>query len=401
MGLCFSSNNVVSGSNCKQTNRKPNSTTKTETVTLTETLTLLSLQAAPLPTLPFDLVAEILCRIPVKLLIQLRCLCKSFNSLISDPKFAEKHLRLSTKHRHLMLCSWNNQHKFFMYDFPIHSVFSNSSVTQTQLTYPISLKSTYGAPLAVCSCAGILCLTMRQGSAVLWNPSIRMFKILPTLNYIAHGAHYYPLYSFGYDHFINNYKIIAISFFNEKYETRVYTLGTDSWRKIQDFPNLSLYRPSGVFVGGAVNWLVYDGFRSFIVSLDLEKESYQYISPPVLEMSLFTLGVLKDCLLFSATNTRVTYLVIWVMMEYGNKESWAKLHHIPLMGDPGLWVFNKVLHVSEDDQLLLDFYELGSNKKKLVVYGSKIGTLKIPKFLNADLLMEWEVFVESLISPCS
>ncbi|RHN66043.1 putative F-box domain-containing protein [Medicago truncatula] len=400
MGLCFSSTRVVSGSNCKQTNRKPNSTTKTETVTLTETLTLLSLQAAPLPTLPFDLVAEILCRIPVKLLIQLRCLCKCFNSLISDPKFAEKHLRLSTKHRHLMLCSWNNPYyKFFVYDFPIHSVFSTSSVTQTQLTYPISLKSTYGAPLAVCSCAGILCLTMRQGSAVLWNPFIGMFKILPTLN---NRVPFYPLYSFGYDHFINNYKIIAISFFNEKYETRVYTLGTDSWRKIQDFPHLSLYHPSGVFVSGAVNWLVYDGFRSFIiVSLDLEKESYQYISQPVSEMSLYTLGVLKDCLFFSASNIGDMFLGIWVMMEYGNKESWAKLYHVPFMVDPGLGVFIEVLHVYEDDQLLLDFYELGSNEKKLVVYGSKTGTFKIHKIQNADRRTDSEVFLGSLISPCS
>jgi len=40
----------------------------------------------PLPTLAFDLIAEILCRLPVKLLLQLRCLCKSFNSLISDRK---------------------------------------------------------------------------------------------------------------------------------------------------------------------------------------------------------------------------------------------------------------------------------------------------------------------------
>ncbi|XP_039687806.1 putative F-box protein At1g47790 [Medicago truncatula] len=329
MGLCFSSTRVVSGSNCKQTNRKPNSTTKTETVTLTETLTLLSLQAAPLPTLPFDLVAEILCRIPVKLLIQLRCLCKCFNSLISDPKFAEKHLRLSTKHRHLMLCSWNNPYyKFFVYDFPIHSVFSTSSVTQTQLTYPISLKSTYGAPLAVCSCAGILCLTMRQGSAVLWNPFIGMFKILPTLN---NRVPFYPLYSFGYD----------------------------------------------------------------------QKESYQYISQPVSEMSLYTLGVLKDCLFFSASNIGDMFLGIWVMMEYGNKESWAKLYHVPFMVDPGLGVFIEVLHVYEDDQLLLDFYELGSNEKKLVVYGSKTGTFKIHKIQNADRRTDSEVFLGSLISPCS
>ncbi|MCI54852.1 F-box/kelch-repeat protein, partial [Trifolium medium] len=69
-----------------------NPTTKSQQIfTFTATLT----PAPALPTLPFDLVSEILCRLPVKLLLQLRCLCKSLNSLISDPKFAKKHLRLS------------------------------------------------------------------------------------------------------------------------------------------------------------------------------------------------------------------------------------------------------------------------------------------------------------------
>ncbi|KEH16768.1 F-box protein [Medicago truncatula] len=83
-----------------------------------------------LPTLPFDLIPEILCRLPVKLLIQLRCLCKFFDSLISDPNFAKKHLHMSTKHHHLMLT--NNgmltddddyDYKLVMYESPIASLF--------------------------------------------------------------------------------------------------------------------------------------------------------------------------------------------------------------------------------------------------------------------------------------
>ncbi|RHN40756.1 putative F-box domain-containing protein [Medicago truncatula] len=58
---------------------------------LTETLT-----SPSLPTLPFDLIPEILSRLPVKFLLQFRCVCKSLNSLISDHKFANKHIRVST-----------------------------------------------------------------------------------------------------------------------------------------------------------------------------------------------------------------------------------------------------------------------------------------------------------------
>lgn len=78
----------------------------------------------PLPTLTFDLIEEILCMLPVKLLLQLRCLCKSFNSLISDPKFSKKHLRLSTTRHNLMVTyTKNNSSELLLLDSPISSVF--------------------------------------------------------------------------------------------------------------------------------------------------------------------------------------------------------------------------------------------------------------------------------------
>ncbi|RHN65466.1 putative F-box domain, galactose oxidase, beta-propeller, F-box associated interaction [Medicago truncatula] len=198
---------------------------------------------APLPTLPFDLVAEILCRLPVKLLVQLRCLCKSFNSLISDPKFAKKHLQMSTARHHLMLRSTNNLGKLFLYDSPIQSIFSTSRVKQTQLNYPNGLKNNH---FCAYSCDGILCIsnTNYYSCAVLWNPSIGEFKILPPLETSPNRRACSSFYSFGYDHFIRNYKTVVISFdtdnyfFAGKYEVSVLTLGTYSWRRIQAVADL-------------------------------------------------------------------------------------------------------------------------------------------------------------------
>ncbi|PNX86930.1 F-box protein, partial [Trifolium pratense] len=42
-----------------------------------------SIDAPSLPTLPFDLVTEILSWVPVKFLLQFCCVCKSWNYLIS------------------------------------------------------------------------------------------------------------------------------------------------------------------------------------------------------------------------------------------------------------------------------------------------------------------------------
>ncbi|RHN65467.1 hypothetical protein MtrunA17_Chr3g0080211 [Medicago truncatula] len=92
---------------------------------------------------------------------------------------------------------------------------------------------------------------------------------------------------------------------------------------------------------------------------------------------------------------------VWVMKEYGNKDSWTKLYHIPYMRYRGLWINPKILYVNEDDQLLMKVYDLGSSKVKLVVYNSKSGTLKFPKIQNIDYLMDPEVYIESVISPCS
>ncbi|MCI15098.1 F-box/kelch-repeat protein, partial [Trifolium medium] len=69
-------------------------TKRRQLISSTGTLTSSPLQPPPLlPTLTFDLIEEILCRLPVKLLLQFRCLGKYWKSLISDPKFAKKHLQ--------------------------------------------------------------------------------------------------------------------------------------------------------------------------------------------------------------------------------------------------------------------------------------------------------------------
>ncbi|KEH26647.1 putative F-box domain-containing protein [Medicago truncatula] len=351
---------------------------------------------SPSPTLPFDLVAEILCRLPVKLLLQLRCLCKSFNSLISDPKFANKHLRLSTRRHRLMLMSTNDLGHLVLFNSLIPSDFSTSTVS-----YPDCLKIGKSGPYRVCSCNGILCFTMADGSAILWNPSIRTFKILPPLG--MDKQLFLSLYSFGYNPSVNNYKIVAISGRFGKTKISVHTLGTDSWRTIQDFPYSRQLHRLGIFVSGTINWLVVDdGSSFFIVSLDLENESYKRLALPNLEDDCFTsLGVLRDCLCIITTGD--VFLNVWIMKEYGNKESWTKLYSILHMQDRVIRLYTKALYIFEDEQLLIGFYELESYKLKLVVYNSKNGILKIPEIGNIRrcLQLDPEVYIESLISPCS
>lgn len=102
----------------------------------TTTPFIYNLHAPSLPTLSFELIEEILCRLPVKLFLQLRYISKSQKSLISNPNFAKKHIRLSTT-RHIHTLSFSNlSHKFVLTSYRLHSVFTNVTANATRLEYP-------------------------------------------------------------------------------------------------------------------------------------------------------------------------------------------------------------------------------------------------------------------------
>ncbi|GAU38066.1 hypothetical protein TSUD_318600 [Trifolium subterraneum] len=357
------------------------------------------------PSLPLELVEEeILCRLPVKILLQLRCICKSWKSLISDdPKFAKKHLSMSKilKQQQHLIVNVLYRRDLISLDSPLSDVFtnvSNHTFKETQLNVPISVSRHISE---ICSCDGILCLTLEgRRSAVLCNPSLRKYSKLPPFENHQEREVQSSLYSFGYDHFNDVYKVIAISCFKDKNnEVDVYTLGTNYWRSIQDFPCSSrcMYQP-GVFVGGTVNWLAYEVSNSshcrFIVSLDLEKESYQNIPQPYLEKDHWDLGMFRDCLcIFASSNM---FLDVWIMKEYGIKESWTKIYNVPYVGYQ--YTNPKTVYISDDDQVLFSFQDLINLEVKLVVYNSKNGNVKILNIQDSFGWMDPEVYMESLIS---
>ncbi|XP_013470404.2 F-box/kelch-repeat protein At3g23880 [Medicago truncatula] len=367
-----------------------------------------------LPFLSFDLVTEILCQLPVKNLLQLRCICKSWNSLIShDSEFTMKHLRLSTSNldrHHLFLSSLRTSRLLHLSDSSISSFFSPPSTTSfTQINhYSPILNKNLNFGERVSTYDGMLCVRIDSSSALLCNPSIRKFKILPPLinpdqNYLQSS------FTLVYDRFTNNYKIYSLSKTTDGYkQVNVHTLGTDYWRKIQDFPkHYYLVQNPGISLSDTVNWLVYHdrSFARVIVSLDLENELCQELFHPLYNYkpgTCIALGVLRDCLCIFSHSDK--FSDVWIMKEYGNVESWTKLLSVPQMGGCGCYIYTKVLYISEDGLMLIYFFKRG--KFRLAVYDSINDTLKIPEIQNNihDLVKEVylpEVYIETLISPLS
>lgn len=130
-------------------------------------------------------------------------------------------------------------------------------------------------------------------------------------------------------------------------------------------------------MSGTVNWLAFNSPNSVaIVSLDLENKSYQNLGS--FEGNFHNLGVLKDCLCIYTRN--IMFFDVWVLKECGNKESWTKFYSVPYMEDQGSFSYTKALYISEDDRILVDFRDLGSNEVKLVVYIPKMVLLIFLRF---------------------
>ncbi|GAU20090.1 hypothetical protein TSUD_381820 [Trifolium subterraneum] len=435
-----SSENDVDGNDAVSSNLPTEETTVTNlqrlNLSTTETLTSPSpssssaipgdpLHSPPLPTLPIEIIAEILSRLPIKFLIQLQSVCKPWKSLISDPKFAKKHFRLSTTRHHLVLTHTNPSREYVLTDYLLSSVFTAAIQLDCLLPFREHIIASVG------SCHGIICFVLDQNYqnlALLWNPSIRKFMKLPSSfdNPTQEVGLCYTNFGFGYvyDHFNDNYsyKVVAVNHYDEydsdvidgsdfhvitRTQVKVYTLGTSSWRIIQDCPYGILYGDSVTFVSGTVNWWVTNdsNISEVIVSLDLDKESYQEIMQPNYGVGIEvtrTLGVLRDCL--STVARSDTFSDVWLMKEYGNKESWTKLFRIPHSCIEDLEFLNYLnpLYLSEDDQVLLDCrYEGRTCHDELAIYNSRDNTFKTTEIQNINFSTIHGIYQESLLSPCS
>ncbi|CAL5201209.1 unnamed protein product [Lathyrus oleraceus] len=361
--------------------------------------------SSSLPTLSFDLISEILSKLPVKHLLQFRCVCKYWNSLISDHKFARKHLNGSITRSSLQCVSYHTpSSNFILKSYPIQSIFADITTNFIRPEFSSNFIFRHNIHYIVGSCDGILCLAnYYKPLVVLCNPSIRKFQELSPFDNPRVDSQPNMTCGFGYDHVSRNYKVVVVYYFYKKgipedtSKVKVHTLGTDSWKSIKMFPSDAVFsEKSGKYVNGTINWLAFLKRRPsdppFIVSFDLNKESYQKVllpDPGGIDVFNLTSCVFRDWLCIISDHD------VWVMKEYGIKESWIKLFNFSCLRDPiKTSILTNVIYIFEHDLVLLEFS--CHEKNKLFLYNSKNGTFKSVAMFRSTL----EVCVESLISPC-
>ncbi|KAL7130408.1 hypothetical protein ABFS83_13G132000 [Erythranthe nasuta] len=348
-------------------------------------------------TLPFELVEDILRRLPVKSLKRFRAVAKLWCSLIDSENFVKMHLQksvASNSHRSLVLGG-----------LAVYTVDLDSLDKAHVVKPPFYYKT---VDCISNSCNGIVLVI--SDPPVLWNPFSRDYKVLPqcSAEYPVVDEYYTKTTcGFGYDSIKDDYKIVRVVEYRNKSshvwmnsKTMIYGLKSNSWREIEDFPYPLPFLKGHwrAFVSGAMHTLVeeYDrGYRARIMAFSVESEKhYEVAMPPGFRTRTFELNLdsIEGRLCLVCTNR--SRAVIWVMNEYGVKESWTKLVSIcPPLIEEGDFV--KPLAYSGDRDKIL----LNCEDKRLFWYDLRKKSIEDVLVDGMPFVFYAEPCVESLISP--
>lgn len=372
--------------------------------------------------IPHDIINDILLQLPVKALLRFRCLSRPLCSIIDGPKFINHHLAHSLhtrSHLSLILRDWN----IYTLDFDSLDAAAAASVVASaeSLDHPLHVG---GGTEIVGSCNGLVALRNSERDLALYNPSTRKLKrvpvseIYPPDRFLKTG---YVFYGFGYDSINEDYKLVRmVTFvgdddrcetFDHDYEVKIYSLKSDSWKKIKGLPYYLrfLHKPFyqvlhrrgyGVFASNALHWALPHwpelGVKNSIIAFDIVAEMFHQVPQPDYHKDQLNFQVdveVLDGTLCLMCNYEHVYVDLWVMREYGVKESWIKLFSFRATKSISSFMFLRPLAYSKDgDKMLLEV-----NDQKLVWYDLNRKTVRTVKIRGGPKSFGAEMYVGSLV----
>ncbi|KAH7523139.1 hypothetical protein JRO89_XSUnG0084900 [Xanthoceras sorbifolium] len=286
--------------------------------------------------LPSHILIDILSRLPLKAILISRCVCKTWNLLISDPLFNNNNTRSNAE---LFL---GNDHStsisrtLHWVDLDCMSATPTPTPTNYYTNLRFYLPESCSKYEIVNSCNGFLCLSKSifKNPSIICNPVTGEYISIPqpkddknVTNNVVSG--------FGYSFKTNQYKVLRLvlnNFFLRMAE--LYTLGTTtSWRKLGCAPLAPIGGLFPTYLNGVIHWACDDMDTShFIVGFDFEQECFCVVPAPCHfdekqkkkeNMYHMNMGVLGGCLSICDVPYS-THFDIWVMKEYGVQQSWTK-----------------------------------------------------------------------------
>ncbi|XP_010248476.1 PREDICTED: F-box protein At3g07870-like [Nelumbo nucifera] len=300
--------------------------------------------------LPADVIFDILCKLPVKSLLRFKCVCKSWLALISDPLFIKQHLNRVLENITIPNDDGGSSN-FIVISAGIVFHVDNGSETETNdgssRKLDLPFQNSIRSPWVAGSCNGLVCLADERlddtpEDLFVWNPSTGDYVKLPETPFERPPSSHLlmtDISAFGYISALDEYKVVkVIDAFDvsrspgvNRSTVLVHTLGTDSWRKIGEDVSFQIdCRSGGLLLHGGIHWpaarFFQVGVLMLIVCFDLEDEVFWEVPSPDMgevDKDWIKLGVLRGCLcaFLSVHGERID---IWVMEDYGAKESWIR-----------------------------------------------------------------------------
>ncbi|XP_050383752.1 F-box/kelch-repeat protein At3g23880-like [Argentina anserina] len=312
--------------------------------------------------LPDEILQEIFMRLPLKPLVKLTAVCKSWNSLVKTSAFIHAHRARNNQDQNLLLTKVivspkipgkdvsHDRHLFSLRtDEPTFPVYRSY---YKQLTHPFESYNKLHARSAkdrlkitpydeIQTCNGLVflashrVLNLSNSTALLWNPCIRKFVRLPRLiDKSRREVDRRISYGFGYDLRTDDYKVLRIVITQGNTSYDIWSLKRPCWRGLSVLPPVDDFDPTWrhapIFVRGAVHWVHHQEKEGDgpIVSFDMSNEVFGEIMIPEVMRNKRTMVISRygNCL---ATLQWDVYseegVDMWLMMEYGVVESWTKL----------------------------------------------------------------------------
>ncbi|KAK9052806.1 hypothetical protein SSX86_029436 [Deinandra increscens subsp. villosa] len=350
--------------------------------------------------IPPEIITDILHRLPAKSLGRFRCVSKNWLALISDPRFIKIHQNTSNRH-HLISDSHHNS----LYSLPLINQ-NDEKPKNLSLLFPHAyLFILHG------SCNGLVFGSIDDfignNSLVVLNPTTNELIELPESGYemLNNLLEIDIMYGFGYDSVTDDYKVVTVSYFHYNYlippdnmSVHVYSLRNNTWRWVVDSPYDHSHGKSlpAVFVNGSLHWIAnkcYDHLP-VIVAFSLADEGFSEVPSPNLGNDVDIMSK-SDCKLVVFGEKLGVFLEdeVWVMNEYGVRESWSRilirgLNEIPVVEPKIFYEDGKILLVSGDRMWIYDVEEesfcktvdVSRNIEGLKVKGSYVESLVSPKF---------------------
>ncbi|XP_071703541.1 F-box/kelch-repeat protein At3g06240-like [Rutidosis leptorrhynchoides] len=331
--------------------------------------------------IPFELITEILYRLPSKSIGRFRCVSKEWLSLLSSPQFIKTHQNTLNRNYLFYHQTWLTDGSYFI-PFHYHEEEKEESVPiKLQLLLPDA------NPIIIDgSCNGLILLSAFRDDSdhetlVVLNPTTREFVEFPDCDLEGHQIVSCIMRGLGYDSVTDDYKVVTINHLvnlngADIMCVHVYSLRKNTWTRVMDYPNK--YFPfnikSTALVNGSFHWVAtkFSDHTKVIFAFSLADENFSEVPLPTTlcngnDVDIFCrLSVVDEKLaIFSGLDAKV-----WLMNEYGVKRSWTTillhgLNEIRMIGLPFVFYVNgKLLLICRGEMLIYDI-EYGRLSKRI------------------------------------